>query len=81
MGFAALVCMVTIIASQAAIAQDKPNEAKAADEKGKTSTATLHLVFVLDGCDLTALRRQKPNLYRLRTEGVWFENSHSVFPR
>ncbi|HEY0337474.1 MAG TPA: alkaline phosphatase family protein [Burkholderiales bacterium] len=80
-GFAALGCMITFVAPQVAIAQQKQNEVKAADEKAKPSTATLHLVFVLDGLrpdSITAA--ETPNLYRLRTEGVWFENSHSVFP-
>jgi len=45
------------------------------------AAASLNLVFVLDGLrpdSVTAT--DTPNLYRLRQEGVWFENSHSVFP-
>jgi arylsulfatase A-like enzyme len=45
------------------------------------SGAALHLVFVLDGLrpdSITAA--DTPNLYRLRSEGVAFESSHSVFP-
>src|SRR5262245_14600817 len=45
------------------------------------SPAALNLVFVMDGLrpdSITAA--DTPNLHRLRTEGVWFENSHSVFP-
>lgn len=45
------------------------------------STAVLHLVLVIDGLrpdSITA--EQTPNLHRLRTEGVTFENSHAVFP-
>src|SRR5207342_3915507 len=45
------------------------------------SAAALNLVFVMDGLrpdSVTAA--DTPNLHRLRSEGVWFENSHSVFP-
>jgi len=45
------------------------------------SAAALHLVFVMDGLrpdSITAA--DTPNLHRLRAEGVWFENGHSVFP-
>jgi arylsulfatase A-like enzyme len=58
--------LVLIFASSAAQAQ---------------STALLNLVFVIDGLrpdSVTAA--ETPNLHRLRTEGVTFENSHSVFP-
>ena len=43
--------------------------------------ASLHVVLVLDGLrpdSITA--RDTPNLYRLKTEGVNFTNSHAVFP-
>lgn len=43
--------------------------------------AALQMLFVIDGLrpdSITAA--ETPNLYRLRTEGVAFENSHSVFP-
>jgi arylsulfatase A-like enzyme len=44
-------------------------------------TAALNLVLVLDGLrpdSITAA--ETPNLHRLRSEGVTFENSHAVFP-
>lgn len=45
------------------------------------STAAAHLVFVLDGLRPDSITAEDtPNLHRLRTEGVFFENSHSVFP-
>ncbi len=43
--------------------------------------ASLQMLFVIDGLrpdSITAA--ETPNLYRLKTEGVAFENSHSVFP-
>lgn len=43
--------------------------------------ASLQMLFVIDGLrpdSITAA--DTPNLYRLKTEGVTFENSHSVFP-
>src|SRR5471032_849944 len=45
------------------------------------SRASLQMLFVIDGLrpdSITAA--ETPNLYRLKTEGVSFENSHSVFP-
>lgn len=43
--------------------------------------APLNLVFVLDGLRPDSVNAaDTPNLYRLRQEGVWFENGHSVFP-
>src|SRR5215510_12893833 len=43
--------------------------------------ATLHLVFVMDGLRPDSINAaDTPNLHRLRSEGVWFENSHAVFP-
>jgi len=45
------------------------------------STALLHLVFVIDGLRPDSITpSDTPNLHRLRTEGVTFENSHAVFP-
>jgi len=45
------------------------------------SAATLHLVFVMDGLRPDSITSaDTPNLHRLRAEGVWFENSHAVFP-
>jgi len=45
------------------------------------SAATLHLVLVLDGLRPDSINAQDtPNLHRLRSEGVTFENSHAVFP-
>jgi arylsulfatase A-like enzyme len=45
------------------------------------STALLHLVFVIDGLRPDSITpAETPNLHRLRTEGVTFENSHAVFP-
>ncbi|MFX8852472.1 alkaline phosphatase family protein, partial [Acinetobacter baumannii] len=43
--------------------------------------AVLRLVVVLDGLRPDSITAEDtPTLYRLRTEGVWFENSHAVFP-
>ncbi len=43
--------------------------------------AALHLVFVTDGLRPDSITEaDTPTLYRLRREGVAFENSHSVFP-
>ena len=45
------------------------------------STASLQLVFVLDGLRPDSITEaETPNLYRLRKEGVAFENTHAVFP-
>ena len=45
------------------------------------SAAALHLVFVLDGLRPDSITEAgTPNLYRLRRQGVWFENTHAVFP-
>jgi arylsulfatase A-like enzyme len=45
------------------------------------SAALLHLVFVIDGLRPDGITpTDTPNLYRLKSEGVSFENSHSVFP-
>ena len=45
------------------------------------SSAALHLVFVMDGLRPDSINlADTPNLHRLRSEGVWFENSHAVFP-
>ena len=45
------------------------------------SSASLHLVFVLDGLRPDSITEaETPHLYRLRKEGVWFENTHAVFP-
>ena len=43
--------------------------------------AALQLVFVLDGLRPDSISEaETPNLNRLRKEGVWFENTHAVFP-
>jgi arylsulfatase A-like enzyme len=43
--------------------------------------ATLHIVLVIDGLRPDSINeRDTPNLYRLRSEGVAFDNSHAVFP-
>src|SRR6185295_1844596 len=43
--------------------------------------AALHLVFVIDGLRPDSITASEtPALFRLRNEGVTFENSHSVFP-
>jgi len=43
--------------------------------------AALHLVFVIDGLRPDSITlSETPVLFRLRNEGVTFENSHSVFP-
>ena len=43
--------------------------------------AALHLVFVIDGLRPDSITASEtPNLFRLRSEGVNFENSHSIFP-
>lgn len=45
------------------------------------SAASLHLVFVLDGLRPDSINESDtPNLHRMRKEGVWFENTHAVFP-
>ena len=45
------------------------------------SAAALNLVFVMDGLRPDSITpADTPNLHRLRSEGVWFENGHSVFP-
>ncbi len=45
------------------------------------SPATLNLVFVLDGLRPDSITEaDTPTLYRLRKEGVAFQNTHSVFP-
>lgn len=44
-------------------------------------TSSLQLVFVLDGLRPDSITEENtPNLHRLRKEGVWFENTHAVFP-
>jgi predicted AlkP superfamily pyrophosphatase or phosphodiesterase len=43
--------------------------------------ATLNLVLVLDGLRPDAITPDEtPNLWRLRQEGIYFPNSHAVFP-
>ena len=43
--------------------------------------ATLNLVLVLDGLRPDSITEQEtPNLWRLRQEGVNFQNGHAVFP-
>ncbi len=50
-------------------------------EGAAASRAKLNIVLVLDGLRPDAVTAQAtPNLWRLRTEGVDFPNSHSVFP-
>ena len=45
------------------------------------SAASLQLVFVLDGLRPDSITEvETPNLYRLRKDGVSFENTHAVFP-
>jgi arylsulfatase A-like enzyme len=45
------------------------------------SAASLHLVFVIDGLRPDSIQESNtPNLYKLRQEGVWFDNAHAVFP-
>jgi hypothetical protein len=45
------------------------------------SRAALHIVLVVDGLRPDSINeRDTPNLHRLKTEGVWFTNSHAVFP-
>lgn len=49
--------------------------------QGAESAASMHLVFVLDGLRPDSITEDNtPNLHRLRREGVWFENTHAVFP-
>lgn len=49
--------------------------------EGPPSKAALHVVLVLDGLRPDSINpSDTPNLYRLKTEGVTFANSHSVFP-
>ena len=43
--------------------------------------AALHLVFVIDGLRPDSITASEtPTLFRLKNEGVTFENSHSIFP-
>ncbi len=52
-----------------------------ASEGAAAGRAKLNIVIVLDGLRPDAITAQAtPNLWRLRTEGVDFQNSHSVFP-
>ena len=45
------------------------------------SSAALHLVFVIDGLRPDSITEaDTPTLYRLRSEGVAFHNTHAVFP-
>jgi len=45
------------------------------------AAASLHMVFVIDGLRPDSINaNDTPTLFRLRKEGVAFENSHSVFP-
>ena len=45
------------------------------------TAASLQLVFVLDGLRPDSITEtETPHLHRLRKEGVWFENTHAVFP-
>jgi len=45
------------------------------------SRASLQMLFVIDGLRPDSITpTETPNLHRLKTEGVSFENSHSVFP-
>jgi arylsulfatase A-like enzyme len=47
----------------------------------QSSKASLYVVLVLDGLRPDSINAaDTPNLYRLRTEGVAFQNSHAVFP-
>ncbi len=48
---------------------------------GAEPAASLQLVFVLDGLRPDSITEENtPNLFRLRKEGVWFDNTHAVFP-
>jgi arylsulfatase A-like enzyme len=43
--------------------------------------AALHLVFVIDGLRPDSITASEtPTLFRLKNEGVTFDNSHSIFP-
>lgn len=43
--------------------------------------AAMQMVFVFDGLRPDSITEEDtPNLHRLRKEGVWFDNSHAVFP-
>lgn len=45
------------------------------------SVASLHLVFVVDGLRPDSITESNtPNLNKLRQDGVWFDNTHAVFP-
>lgn len=45
------------------------------------SAASLQLVFVLDGLRPDSITEaETPSLFSLRKDGVWFENTHAVFP-
>lgn len=45
------------------------------------TTSSLQLVFVLDGLRPDSISEaETPNLFQLKKDGVWFENTHAVFP-
>ena len=45
------------------------------------SASSLQIVFVIDGLRPDSVSESNtPNLYRLRQQGVWFDNTHAVFP-
>ena len=53
----------------------------ASAQQSAAGRAALHIVLVIDGLRPDSINvTDTPNLYRLRTEGVEFAASHSVFP-
>ena len=67
MKFARLLCLVLLITPAAAQAPQKP--------------ARNIIIFVADGLRYGSVEpNNMPNMYRLKTEGVDFTNSHSLFP-
>ena len=45
------------------------------------SATGLQMVFVIDGLRPDSITEANtPNLYKLRQQGVWFDNTHAVFP-
>ena len=64
-----LSALAAVLVCSASLAQPQP-------------TASLHLVFVLDGLRPDSITEaETPHLYRLRKEGVWFEIPMLCFRR
>ena len=58
-----------------------PQSSRCTSHGGSPGQARVVLVFVLDGLRPDAINpRDTPTLFRLRQEGVYYLNSHAVFP-